>query len=564
MSFELFFHFGKSFSVGPTGDRGSTLVESMIALTIFAASALAVFPILVTTKTYSRGTDVRELCTQTVKAKLAQYMAGGDLSALTESDYGTLSVAKGASGWRSGAFQYAKMRYNELYRGGICDGQSRAAILNSSSGEMKSLGIRECIGSSVVATTKPFASMCRDLSSGIYTGKCGSSSVSSTPTFSASFLALPGEVTWNDTFGGTNCTSDADKKVQSQLPNFRLYVKLERVSPWKMDSAGLADLQEANDFRYHPSCPNSWSGPFSGKASDQAVYDFDSLGDAIRATVTGVIDLSTFTSNQLNSFAGISKDDPGRLMCSVSSIVTQDEAPIRYALSGADMIALRGKGLSSTDRAQDRTVLATSGIDFQGFHALAVHPLNLSVYLLGADRIDRLSECGGIPLDCHTGGSVQKMLDDDGSNDSVSDPSTQGGVQNYSSSGLGNVYRSILIDQRSGGEPAVYLGSAGLCNLWKADFGAAGVLGLTVSTETTAPRLFSAFGDYLGTEACNGVVVAGVNQTGAVQGAIMDPAGGEGFVLGLGQQGNALYRAKDWQREHAVLRVQPGIRAVAK
>ena len=120
-----------------------------------------------------------------------------------------------------------------------------------------------------------------------------------------------------------------------------------------------------------------------------------------------------------------------------------------------------------------------------------------------------------------------------------------------------------MISARGGG-PAVYLANAGICSLWKADFSTAGTLNIAEVTEASAPRLFSAFGDYMGSEACTGAAAAGVNQTGAVQGAILDPAGGEGFVLALGQQGYALYRAKDWKREHAVMRFQPGIRGVSK
>ena len=444
--------------VGVLDRSGSSLVESMIAMMIFAGAALAVFPILVTSKTFSRGTDVRELCTQTVKAKLAQYMAGGFLSSTMESDYGTLGVGRGVSTWRYGGFNYAKMRYNQLYRSGVCDGQSKAAILSSASAELKSLGIRECIGTSSVAVTKPTGAVCKDLSTGAYTSNCASAAVSATPAFVDSNTV---EVSWNDPFNATVCTSQADRKVRSQLPFFRLYVKLERVSPWSLDASALSAMQADGDFRYHPSCPNSWSGPYAGKATDFAIYDFDGLGDSIKVTVTGVIDISSVTSAQLSSIAGISANDPARLMCSVSSVVKQDESPIRYALLGSDMISSKGKGLSAADRVEERKVLSSSGVDLEGYHAVAVHPLNLSVYLLGADRLDRLSECGGIPLDCHIGSSVQKMLDDDGSNDTVSDPSAAGGIQSYGESGLGNIYRSVFFDQREGGGAGGLLGKRG-------------------------------------------------------------------------------------------------------
>ena len=574
------------------GRSGSTLIESMIAFSIFAASALAVYPILIFTKTINRGTDVRELCTQAVKTKLAQYTSGGKLEYLQDSAFGNLSSPLGSSSGKNGAFQYAKLRYNMLFRDGICDGHAVAAILRTSSFRTRSLGVRECLGSEAAASTTPFGDVCLNEATGAYDGPCSSRNADPVTVYQSPAAHL--DQAYNDMFFAEKCSeNESDIKVRAQLPNFKVYVKLERVTPWALTSRALAALQGPGkaDFRYDPACPNSWSGPFAGRAADADVdadpkaeiYDFDSLGDSIRITVTGVIDLSASTVNAIKSIGGITTSDPSRLMCSVSTVLTQDEPPVRYALIGDGMYAMRAAGLSGFDpgssiasSSQVKVMADSMKESILGADGFVVHPLNLSVFVLGGGRLSRYSQCGGIPLRCDLGssdygGATWTMLEDDGT---LIDPGVAGsllGVQSYALPD-GNTYRHIFFDMRSGSTPKLYVGSQGVCSIVRPVGGTDPEAPLAVEgggaelqpvSADTDSRVVAAFADYWSTEYCTGSV-GSANPTGAVKSAIFDPAGTEGFVMGLGQAGLGLYRVKDWKRSNPVMRVQPSYRALSK
>jgi len=569
---------------------GSTLIESMIAFSIFAVSAMAIYPILIFTKTINRGNDVRELCMQAVKTKLAQYTSGGKLSNFDSSKFGSLSSPLGASSGEAGSFQYAKLRYNMLFRDGICDGQAQANILRSSSSGARSLGLRECLGSEDVAAARPSGNTCLNEASGDFDGPCSSSYATDLSAF-PSPTAYQSDSSWEpDQFHLNKCSAnDLDVKVRAQLPYFKLYVKIQRITPWSLNASALRSLQGPgglNDFRFDPSCPNSRSGPFLAAATDTdaSIYDFDSLGDSIRVTVTGVIDLSASTANPIKSLGGITTTDPSRLMCSVSTVLTQDEPPVRYALIGDGMYAMRASGFSGFDPASASTsggqleVMGDSmSAAIDGAKAFVVHPLNLSVYLLGGGSLRRYSQCGGIPLTCHIGtddytGASWTMLKDDGSLIAPSAAGALYGVQSYAIPG-GNTYQHVFMDMRSGDTPRVYLGSQNVCSIVRPvgqadpeeplpdEGGDAEVLPVSDSSAVDS-RVATAFSDYWNTTYCTGD--ASANSVGAVQSAIFDPAGTEGFIMGLSQQGLGLFRAKDWQRNNPIMRLQPSYRALSK
>jgi hypothetical protein len=334
-------------------------------------------------------------------------------------------------------------------------------------------------------------------------------------------------------------------------------------------------MQKRGDFRFHPTCPNSRTGPFSAEAAsaaaagDYSVYDFDAVSDAIRITVTGVIDFPVVNSS-LESFAGYSAQDPGRLLCSVSSVITQSEPPARYVKSVSEVLSLRSAGLSLVDKTSQRKVLSSLDGLWIGNYSFAVHPLNLSVYLLGAGNLSRYAQCGGIPFDC-------KLSDSDG--DSVLLPDDVGveiagsetKAKEEFSFAEGNIYKFIFYDQRSttDGEvkPEIYLGSQNLCGIVKTIRNPDETLTvqpLDGTTTTTGSRVYAAFGDYAQTVACTQDSGLGGSSVGEVKGAFFDPSGGDGFVLTLGQDGYGVYRALDWQRGNAVMRLTSQFEKLSK
>jgi type II secretory pathway pseudopilin PulG len=544
--------FEKKWPLG--GERGASLIELMIAFSIFATSAMALFPLLVQIKTVSRGTDVRELCMQVVQGKLAQYKAGGAISSAEIVPLNQLSLPPGSVGSAHyGAFDYAKLRYNLKYKNGICDGKSSAQLITASGlpssvmNPMSILGIRECVGNSEVLNTCRL-NECKNLAVvGSYNGNCG--------------CELEGEnvPSQEASFRGNTCNSEPDQKIQSQLPGFKLYVKLERVSPWQLDEAALGGLQATGDFRFHPTCPNSRTGPFADEQTvgRTEVYDFDGVEDGIQVTVTGVIDITAIASlAATGNYAGISSQDPQRLMCSVSSVLTQNEPPIRYAMSISGLTALRSTSLSDFNA---RGILGnlthfSSGTPNTAF---AVHPLNLSVYLLGADYIDRYGVCGGIPLNCKQDGDLstaQVLLDNGEVHPTLPAGSAKQVLQLESG---GNSYQSLLIDFGEDSSPAIYVAGNSdghIGRLEKIEFADDGTFALVSTSALTTPRLWSAFSGILNAEA----------GSAALQSVIFDPAGGSGFVYNLMQEYNGLYRADDLQRYYPVMRMQKQFKAVAR
>ncbi len=540
------------------GKRGATLVETMIAFSIFSVSAITLFPLIAQIKTVSRGTDIRELCMEVVQGKLAQYKAGGAVPGFLTAQYPNLSIPLGSTSTASfSGFDYAKVRYNWLYRNGICDGRSSAQLITASGlpvatrNTLRSLGIRECVGSTATLSTC-VPNQCQRLNNPtLYSGRCGCSVAGESDPVQATG------------FANTTCSSDQDRKVRALLPGFKLYVKLERVTPWVLDAGAVATLQVRNDFRFHPSCPNFRSGPFASEAPPTGtaldVYDFDGVSDGIRVTVTGMIDFTDTggTSASRQNFGGFSRNDPQRLMCSVSTVLTQNEPPVRFVMTTSDITALRSTGLTGVAASTPRPVLPT--IVSAGAakpKAFAVHPLNLAAYFLGANSLERYGICGGMPLKCKRNNEdpVARIIEDDGR---ISTIAAGTAVQSYDFGTMGNVYQSVLMDFGEGARPGIYVAgnsSSGLGRLEEVQVNTDGTLTLVPTNATTAPRLWAAFGSLL----------TGADDLPAVQGAIFDPAGGEGYVFNLQQQYKGLYRVTDTLRYHPIMRFQGQQSAVAR
>jgi len=557
------------------GKAGASLIETLVAFLIFSVSLVALYPILFQIKTANRGTDVRKLCDQTVRAKLSEYQSGRSIPSSELSRHPQLTgIQSLAGGTALDGFGYSKLRYNSLYQEGVCDGRATVELIRSApiteqqKTELSDLGIRECLSASdpsrpppVLATCSTGVKTCKNLKTGIFDARCACSTATEEPTL-------------NDAFRTSTCDSELDKKVQAQSPGFKLYVKLERASPWKMDLEGLSELQELDDFRFHPHCPNSRSGPFTGELNldpvvgDHSIYDFESLGDAIRVTVTGVMDITSVQSG-LSQWLGIPTTDPSRFMCSVSSVITQSDMPIRYSLISSEFRSLRDGFLGGGSLTSGRKVLSEIESLSQGIKAFAVHPLNSSVYLLGAGRITRFAKCGGIPFDCLSNSrDATALIDDLGRKISGTEGLTS---QSYQTP-LGNSFQHLLFDFRSTStagdgsvvdSPEVYVGTQGLCSLSRVVLKTDGtfVVEPVDATAAVGSRVIQVFGGYLNSAECAGTT--GVN-VGQLTGAVFDPSGGYGLIQSPGQEGEILYRAEDLARSAPIVRFPFSIRAVSR
>jgi len=466
------------------------LLESLIALVIMGGTAAAIFPVFAHTQKFNKLGDTRRLCDDVVRGKLDEYVhgqtvslaaMGGNLSKLSVSSYSDSTLGGAGGALEAGGFQYAKVRYNRYFPY-VCNGQISAAssnILfagNTNAGvtfprlpdTVLQLGMRECVGSNVA--------------------------------WWADNPAVSPDA------GAGACPAAVDDRVGRLMPGFKLYVKLQLQSSWSslrpVDNAGATmDPSDVNlpgwaagtpveiagqykDNQYSALCPNDgvWTvanTPAQNLAAYQAVtpsapgnslYDFNGTDDAIRVTVTGVIDIPSMGITEIGGVA-----DPNRLWCSASSVVEPFRYPVRYYISNTGQIrTVHTRGLNgSTDQADATKWVYHSVYNATGFGAsnilsFAVHPRNYSIYVLRPGSLARYSNCGGVPIDCkitaeNSGGIPDTGVLDPGNGISPTDPASMESVHEWP---VNAAIRHIGVDFRHG---VVYGASADYTQFYKID-----------------------------------------------------------------------------------------------
>jgi hypothetical protein len=440
-------------------NRGSSLVESMVAFSLLGGSAIAVYPMMASTMRYTKSADYREICEDIVRGKLEEYLAGkptviadaaagtgtygwtsgsfaftprpqlASLSAPTSIASAQMS-GSGASGVvPSGGFMYAKIRYNAFYPESClglpataypppaAEANNSTLLLNANQKALN-LGMRECIGTKTGESSRAWA-----------------------------------DISEPDVLESANCVGiSKDDRIATELPGFKLYVRLELDSPWKLNAgASPGAVGRSQQFTVDTgghACPDMgmWTQGGYG-AIGTSLYDFDGDGDGIKVTVTGVIDVPKLTSTwkgrvfngiQIPSTLPSSQLDWAKLTCTAAATIRQDPWPVRYFVRNAQIQSILGHALNgagtgtvSAGTFQDATAASswpfatltnstTTGSTTHGAPAstalsFAVHPRDLSIWMLKAGSIIRYSNCGGQPIDCNPSDSASVPgVSDDG------------------------------------------------------------------------------------------------------------------------------------------------------
>lgn len=377
--------------------QGATLVETMTALIIFGMMVIAIYPAFTEIQKISKTTNVKRLCQQVVSSKLESYKAGipidlinsyisqyashprpanqTQLTALSVESYSDESMGTAGEKRVLSGFSYAKIRYNHFFPES-CIGTSTAGLVSGFSA-YQTLGIRECVGS---------------------------------------------HTAWIDgspPSGGTNpCASNtADQKVNRELPNFKLYVKLELETPWKYNTATTVTPGGGSNpslgQRLHDHCPN-----VGNSAAGTASYDFSGQSDGIKVTVTGFPDIKEAGIAQL---AGAST--PFDLVCQASAVLTPYRYPARYILTQQGKIyTVHGTGWNKVNEQQTNSTgvmvfkniyespaLAIAGpaaanpYSSTSISSISVHPRDAAVWVLRPGLLTRYSNCHGTPTNCEVG-----------------------------------------------------------------------------------------------------------------------------------------------------------------
>jgi type II secretory pathway pseudopilin PulG len=398
------------------GEQGATIIESMVAAALFATTAAAVYPMFSDAKKVAKQGDIRKLCQSVVRAKLDEYRFGKPtrpawaanpnstdaranapnyrletISSVDKPQLNDLTVpartatqvdAAGAAMATNG-FTYAKVRYNRYYPA-VCNGESRAKRLNPVPTPVPPIltadrlfGMRECIGTDYAW---------------VDTATTGRQTLD--PRCNQDPATTPG--------------NDIDRRVSSEIPGFKLYVKLERTTAW-----GLPELPAASVpmRQYDNNCPNfgGWRGAAAfDAASASSMYDFNGDGDGIRITVTGVMDTEA-ASPSLRDFAGIPAGRRDAFLCSAQSSVFPETFPVRYYLSTDGRIyPVQGTGGAASGATTNSSwvfrSLYSGAVDSRssGITSFAVHPRNHSLYVLRPGSLTRYGNCGGSVIDCVT------------------------------------------------------------------------------------------------------------------------------------------------------------------
>ncbi|HTL10854.1 MAG TPA: hypothetical protein VL588_00100 [Bdellovibrionota bacterium] len=529
-----------------------------------AGTAAAIFPVFSQTQKFNKLGDTKRLCDDVVRGKLDEYVhgqtvslaaLGGNLSKLSVGSYSDSTLGGVGGALEAGGFQYAKVRYNRYFPY-VCNGQISGASSNilfsgntDSAGvtyprladRVLQLGMRECVGSNVA---------------------WWADDPSTSPDAAA---------------GAGACPSAVDDRVGRLMPGFKLYVKLQLQTSWgglrPADSTGTAmDASDVNlpgwtvgapielageykDEQYSALCPNDGTWDVANTASanktayatvtaatpGNALYDFNGTDDAIRVTVTGVIDIK---SMGVKDIGGIG--DPNRLWCSASSVVEPYRYPVRYYLSNTGQIrTVHSRGLNGSTDQTDATkwvyhsVYNASGFGTSNILSFAVHPRNYSIYVLRPGALIRYSNCGGVPIDCRitaedTAGIPDTGVLNAGNGTSATDPDSMAGIHEWTVNGA---IRHIGVDFRHG---MVYGASADYTQFYKIDTKQPDpVTGVPPLITTVTPGNFPA--------------PAAATAWGRFTGFFISPGGDEAFVSddtsmpGLGTMGYAatIYRIGD-------------------
>ncbi len=525
--------------------EGGSLVESLIAFAIFGMAAVALYPLMISVKKQSKYGDSRQLCQNIIRGKLDEYRFGRAVNLAEEataaarpefnlltvptlSDTAVSGMSTGGSApttttLGNGGFVYSKLRYN-LHFPGICTGLTSTASLltwaptGTTYSNMKALGVRECVGDNTAFNETATAEQCL-----------------------------------------TGAVHAPDRRVRNEIPGFKMYVKLELETPWKMGVA--APLPAARASQFDNKCPDAGlvAGGFAPNAS---LYDFDGAGDAIRVTVTGLMDFPS-TSTNIKEFAGLPWDSASpttyqgnipRWMCTAAAVVRPELPSVRYYVSGADsrVYNISGHGANGQWGAWAfaslyRQVGATTLLAM-GRQSIAVHPRNLSVYILKPGKIIRYSNCGGYPIDCISTGAADGVSDDG--------TATRPNVQEFEV--LGSVF-FIGVDFRSG---MIYGMGRDMSDVVKITLNG----GAMVSTSTSASVNLAGMGFDTVTEGEFPKLAGrpGSGGTGMgmrLKGFFIDPGGGDFFYVDAGTNtmltGNAswtsIYRGIDGELSSPIL-----------
>lgn len=395
-------------------NSGASLIETMTAFAIFGIMVISIYPTFTEIQKIGKNTNIRRLCQQIVTTKIESYKSGypvdlntdyislpwpdtaanaNQLNALSLESYSddSMGALDSATPTRVlSGFSYAKIRYNHFYPNS-CVGRSFATI-TSALPQFQYLGMRECIGGPkgvpplawVDGATEPTPNPCAN--------------------------------------------SQIDMKISRELKGFKLYVKLELETPWRYGANGtqwaggypvageaailtpvaVPDLVQ----RMHDRCPN-----LGNPTANTSSYDFSGQSDAIKVTVTGVID---YASLGLTSVGGVT--NPFELTCQSSAVITPYRYPARYMITNQSKIySIHGTAWNkSTENlaAQNmvfRSVyqggahtdvtgtMPVSKLPSNAILSISVHPRDTSIWVLRAGLLTRYSNCYGTPLNCTIG-----------------------------------------------------------------------------------------------------------------------------------------------------------------
>lgn len=395
----------------------------MLAAALFASTAAALFPMFSdSSKTRKQG-DIRKLCQDVIRGKLDEYRYGkgvnpawaatpgafaanvagdfqndglGDkpqLNNLTIPSRSSTQVSIDAAGngtpLATNGFTYAKVRYNRYFPAS-CQGTSFALRVNTLTSTVadRALGMRECIGTGVAWQDVP----------------------SPTVTGTRQTIAPLCNV-------AAPSSNDIDRRIATEIPGFKLYVKLELATPWS--SAPWTTPANANKaLQFDPLCPDSGVWPLTPPAMVGNFYDFNGSSEGIRVTVTGVMDTASANPALVN-FAGMPDGMLDNFVCSVQSTVYPEAFPVRYYLSNDGRIyPVQGGGTNGSSTATG-WVLASLYSQSASFRSssitsFAVHPRNAAVYVLRPGTLTRYGNCGGAVLDCSTDATANNGVSDTG------------------------------------------------------------------------------------------------------------------------------------------------------
>lgn len=288
-------------------NNGVSILEALIAGALLIISATFMMPVFFSTAKTYKGTDFRDLCTKAVKQKIAQYQSGfqvtgttasaGQLGALQSASIdGTLQGASASNGWLFAKYIYnlRTPRYSGAGLECIPDTERSALPPTLPPSTPANLGVEEAIGSPTAITGNGISVNCAS-------NICGSIQ--------------------------SACPCPEDSYFSRQLGNgFRIYTHLQRV-------------HSLTNSIVHPNvlgdCPHEGTGRWgAANAAWAKEYDFDGATDAIKITVTAMLDLNSAVTGARTNFAGISQNSPtsSTLVCSESAIIKPPTKPFRYIL----------------------------------------------------------------------------------------------------------------------------------------------------------------------------------------------------------------------------------------